>query len=459
MRYSENRGEQGEQIRRREVAGHAIAGIGQNMIYGLWSGYMLIFFTDILGIAGGVAGTIMMLTRLWDGINDPMMGMISERTRSRWGRFRPWLLFMAVPVWIVLILSFSAPDLSPVGKVVWAAVTYVVMSMVFTAVDVPYWSMPSAMTRDVNARTKIFTVSRTATTLASSAVGIVAIPMITYLGGGDMKQGYFYTAAAVGLIGAVCYLSGFAMIREHVELRQVEKFSFKEAVKVLACNKPLLLILLSYIVVNSGAAIKMGFMTFYAQYNLNDIKLVSLMNALLMVGQLGGMVMVPALTKRLGTKRLYIGSCIFSFVVHLAFYFCGYGNMAVSMVLFTLTAVPIGIGLALISSMIANTIEYAEWKTGQRREGLISSTQTFMVKVVIAISGGLLGVLLTVSKYVPNAVQTAETLNQFHFCYTFVIGVFALLGAVPMIFYDLTEERHAEIVKELNERNQNGGER
>lgn len=123
----------------REMFGHAIAGFGQNLIFGLWSSYMLVFYTDIFGISAGVASIIMLLTRVWDGVNDPMMGSIADHTRTKWGRYRPWLLFMAPVIVIFLVLNFSSPDLSPAMKIAYAGVTYVMMSMAFTAVDVPYW--------------------------------------------------------------------------------------------------------------------------------------------------------------------------------------------------------------------------------------------------------------------------------------------------------------------------------
>lgn len=137
------------EVKGREMFGHAIAGFGQNLIFGLWSSYMLVFYTDIFGISAGAAGIIMLLTRVWDGFNDPMMGSIADHTRTKWGRYRPWLLFMSPIIVIFLVLNFSSPDLSPVAKIVYASITYVMMSMAFTAVDVPYWTMPAAMSADV----------------------------------------------------------------------------------------------------------------------------------------------------------------------------------------------------------------------------------------------------------------------------------------------------------------------
>ena len=122
---------------KKEVFGHAVAGFGQNLIYGFWSGYTMVFFTDVFGIAASAAGLIVLASRIWDAINDPMMGAIADRTRTRWGRYRPWLLFMSLPIVIFLTLNFSTPNLSGSAKVAYAAVTYILMSMAFTGVDVP----------------------------------------------------------------------------------------------------------------------------------------------------------------------------------------------------------------------------------------------------------------------------------------------------------------------------------
>lgn len=440
------------EVKGKEMAGHAIAGVGQNLIFGLWSSYMLVFFTDVFGIAGGVAGLIMMFTRVWDAVNDPMMGVIADRTRTKWGRYRPWLMFMAIPVIIFLVLNFSTPNLSGTGKVIFAAVTYVLMSMAFTAVDVPYWTLPAAMTESVNKRTTIFSISRTTTTLASVAIGMIVIPLVNALGSGDMAQGYFRTALLIGIVGAVFYLIGFSLIREHVAPQQQEKFSFKKAVNIIATNKPLLMVILSMVISFSTTFLRQSMTIYYVQYNLGSLDLVPLFSLLSLAGMLIGMVIVPMLSKRLGGKQTIIICCIASSLLNFVFFFVGYSNLSLVMVMFVLTSIPSGVVMVLISSLIANTIEYSEWKTGSRNEGLISSSQTFASKIIIAISGGLAGLVLTIINYTPAETQPTDALNMFHICMSLLPAICMLVGILPMLFYDLTDERHAEIVKELKER-------
>lgn len=435
-----------------EIAGHAVAGIGQNLIFGLWSSYMLVFFTDVFGIGGGVAGLIMMFTRVWDAVNDPMMGVIADRTRTKWGRYRPWLMFMAIPIVVFLALNFSTPNLGATGKVVFAAVTYVLMSMAFTAVDVPYWTLPAAMTSSVKKRTTIFSVSRTTTTLASVAIGIVVIPLVNALGGGDMAKGYFRTALAVGVVGAALYMVGFTLIREHIAPQGQEKFSFKKAVRVIATNKPLLMAILAMVISYSTNFLRQGMTVYYVQYNLGSLDLVPVFSMLSLPGMLAGMLLAPVLVKRVGGKMLFIFSCLFGGVLNLIFFFAGYSNLTVVMVLFVLTSIPSGLTMVLISSLIANTIEYSEWKTGSRNEGLISSSQTFAAKIIIAISGGLSGLVLSMTNYTPQATQPVGTMNVFHMCMSLFPAICMFLGIIPMLFYDLTDQRHAEIVAELEAR-------
>jgi GPH family glycoside/pentoside/hexuronide:cation symporter/probable glucitol transport protein GutA len=449
---TENKTVFGGDLKGREMAGHAVAGVGQNLIFGLWSSFMLVFFTDVFGIAGGAAGLIMMFTRIWDAINDPMMGVIADRTRTRWGRYRPWLLFMALPVVFFLVLNFSAPNFSQAGKIVYAAITYVCMSMAFTAVDVPYWTLPAAMTQDVGKRTMIYSISRTTTTLSSLIVGIVAIPLVTTLGRGDMARGYFITALAIGCLGAVLYLCGFKLVREHVSPPPPEKFNFSEAVKAISQNKPLLLILISMIAANGLAFLRMNLLVYWIQYNIGSLEMVAMFNLVSLPAMLLGIVLTPLLSKKMGQKGMFIFACLWGAVSNFIFFFVGYGNVTAALVMFFFTSVPTGFVMVLVSSMIANTIEYAEWKTGQRREGLISSTQTFLAKVSIAIGGGLSGLLLTIVKYQPNTVQPPDTLTAFHIAMTLITGLGFLLGIIPMLFNDFDDKKYAEITAELRQR-------
>lgn len=365
---------------------------------------MLVFYTDVFGIAAGTASIIMLITRIWDGINDPMMGSIADHTRTKWGRYRPWLLFMAPVIVIFLVLNFSSPDLSPVLKVVYASITYVMMSMAFTAVDVPYWTMPAAMSSNVQKRSKIISFSRMTTTAATTVLGVIAFPLINALGKGDMAKGYMLTALVVGCIGAIFYLIGFANIREHVQPVPNQKITLKDSIQAILQNKPLLLLLCCGLIGNIATMLKQGMVIFYVKDVVGSPDLVPIFSLLFLPGMVIGLMIAPMLAKKWDSKQVFIGSKIFGIIVDVIFYFVGFKNIPLVMVLYAMTSIPLGISSVVSATMLTNTIEYAEWKFGKRQEGLISSTQTLSAKISMALSAGVTGIVLEAAHYVPNHV-------------------------------------------------------
>lgn len=439
------------EVKGREMFGHAIAGFGQNLIFGLWSNYMLVFYTDIFGIAAGTASIIMLLTRVWDGINDPMMGSIADRTRTKWGRYRPWLLFMAPVIVIFLVLNFSSPDLSPTLKVVYAGITYVMMSMAFTAVDVPYWTMPAAMSSDVKKRSRIISFSRMSTTLAATILGIIAIPLIHALGQGDKQKGYMMTALVVGLIGAGFYLIGFVCIREHVQPALNQKITFKSSVKAIIQNKPLLLLLCCGLLGNIGTMLKQGMVIYYVKDCVGSENLIPTFSLLFLPGMIFGLIIAPVFAKRFDSKSVFIGARVFGIIVDVIFFFAGFENIPLVMFLYALTSIPLGISSVVSATMLTNTIEYAEWKFGNRQEGLISSTQTLTAKIGMALSAGVIGAVLEIADYVPNHV-TSETQMMMHGAFTLFCAFIGVLAIIPMLFNKFTDKEHQRIMNELAER-------
>ena len=185
----------------KEVLGHALGGVGQNTVYALWSGFITAFYTDVFGMNPAIMAGIFLFARIWDGINDPMMGIIADRSKSRFGRYRCWLLRMPPVVAACLVLNFTVPNFGPTGNIIYAAITYIIMGMAFTSVDIPYWSLPAAMTSDPEERTKIFTTATLGTNLANT-VGNMLIPiLLVAFGGTGSAHAYFMTALIFAVVG------------------------------------------------------------------------------------------------------------------------------------------------------------------------------------------------------------------------------------------------------------------
>lgn len=438
----------------KEVLGHALGGIGQNTIYALWSGFITAFYTDVFGMNPAVMATIFLVARIWDAINDPMMGVLADRTKSRFGRYRCWLLRMPAVVAAALVLNFTVPNFGTTGNIIYAAVTYIIMGMAFTSVDIPYWSLPAAMTSDPDERTKIFTTATLGTNLAST-VGSMLIPiMLVYFGGTASRHAYFMTALIFAAVGCVFYFLCFGMVREHV-VPATETFSFKLAMKSLFTNKPLLCIMISNLVINLAFIMKMNLNYYYTTYTLGNVQLMSIMSLTTLPSILLGTIAAPFLTKRWGKKNTLLGLTACNLIVSFAFWSVGYENIVLVLVMGALQVLFVGASFVVITSMTADTIEYGEWKTGQRNEGVITSTRTLITKAASALVGVAVAMVLTMTGYVPNVAQTASTMNAFHFVVSLLPGIVMAIGVIPMFFYDLTEDRHAQIMKELEERRAN----
>lgn len=246
----------------KEVLGHALGGVGQNTVYALWSGFITAFYTDVFGMNPAVMAGIFLFARIWDAVNDPMMGIMADRSKSRFGRYRCWLLRMPAVVAACLVLNFTVPHFGTMGNIIYAAVTYILMGMAFTSVDIPYWSLPAAMTSDPTERTKIFTTATLGTNLATT-VGNMLIPiLLVAFGGTGSAHAYFMTAVIFAVVGCSLYLTCFGLVREHVQA-PTEKFSFALAFKSLFTNKPLFCIMITNLAINLAFIMKMTLNYYY----------------------------------------------------------------------------------------------------------------------------------------------------------------------------------------------------
>ncbi len=441
----------------KRVLAHCAVGVGQNLTFTFWSSYITMFYTDILGLGLGAVTSLTLIARMWDAVNDPLMGVIADRTRTKWGKFRPWLLFSAGPIALFLILSFTNPGFTSGGNLLYAWFTYLGMTTAFTLLDVPFWTMPAAYTENSNERTSILSKTRLTVTLTSLVAGFTLPPMIKYFGGQDKGKGFLGVAIMIALLGTAVRLIGFKAVREipaneHMEKPPREKFSFRKTMRVLTCNKPLMLVVLAGLLTNGFTTLAMNAQTYFAQYCLGDLTYLSILHLCALPGMVVGLLLVTPISKKFGKRNSFIGINATLCVMNLIFFFAGYQNKTALFAILAVKAIPAGMNMVLISSMVADTIEYAEWKTGDRSEGLISSSQTFMSNVGLAIAGSCVPMLLGVAGYVPNVAQSASSLKMIFAMQSLLPAIGFVLGMIPMFFYTLTEKRHAEIVEELNAR-------
>lgn len=448
-----------ETVRTKEKLAYGFGCFGQNFSYYFLSNYILFFFTDVFGILPAAAGTLLLVTKIWDGINDPLMGILVDRTRSRWGKFRPWLIFTPILFAPISIMCFSAPDLTPMGKLIWAYATYILFDMTYTASDVPYWAMSSAITANTTERNSVVVYPRFIATVAVAIATLTTLPLVHLfqdLAGGDAARGdrgFQLTAALYGILTVACFAVTFFLVRERVVIPHTQKRSTaKDILVTLGKNKPLMLLIISGLFVNAASGAKLSTLIYYAKYNLGNEMLNPVVAAVNIPFILIGIAVTPKIAKRYGKKTTYIILNAIFAVGSLGFYLSGWENLVVMLAWSCFGSIGMAAPLVLQTSMIADTIEYAELKTGQRSEGLIFSSQTFMVKLASAFTSWITGLILAATGFIANAAQSQSALTGIHLIMSLFPFLACTIAIIPMFFYPLTEKKHGEILRELESR-------
>lgn len=472
----------------KEAIAYSIAGFGQNFICTIIGSYLTVFMTDALlfgsadvmvgGVSGAMAVAFLMLgTRIYDACNDPIMGSIVDRTRTKWGKCRPYLKWMPIPIAVMTILCFC-PFLQPktVATFVIISVVYVIWSMVYTVVDVPYWGLSTCMTNNTTIRGNVLTVARLLSTLGAGIV-TVGVPIITsavtnkYKGAdgavlpqfidanaNTLKWTYFVCALVFTGIAIPMFYYGFRNTKERFTSTETPP-SLGHNLKLLFKNRELLLVVLSGILGGARMVYTYTGGLYFAKYVLKEEGLYSLITLLVVPGGAVASILVPWMTKKFTKKWAYIGVHVLGAVVMFAMYFIGYDanwKLVLCAIGLVLLGIPQGVNNIVTYAMIGDTVEYLEWKTGERAEGICFAMQTFINKIGMAI-GAFIGVFsyswAGINPTAADGVYITAQGEQTLWNLLVLSGALSMVGTIiPMLFYRLTEKRQRELVKEIEER-------
>lgn len=382
-------------LKKSEYASFASSAFGRSMIYTLMSTFALIFYTD-MGIKPTHAGAIIFAARIFDAINDPIMGMIVDRTKSKKGKMHPYLKWAPIPIAISTILLFFAPSFENYGlKVAYAAATYILWGLCFTVQDIPFWGLSSAVTPVESERTKFVSLARVGSTLG----GIMPTLLVPALIGGiGLKQGYFYSGIIFGIFGAALSLIVYFGTKERVEVES-ENITVKELFGSIVKNKPLLLIVFASLM---GATMVMAqtSASYISNYLIKDTgiipqsALLTILTVAIGAGMLPAMILLPILRKNFSLKQIYIGSALMGAIVTAILWFVGYSNIYVLLLFLVVYGIPLGIFNVITYALIADAVDYNEYKTGKRTEGVCFAAQTLINKANAGISTFIVSIML-----------------------------------------------------------------
>ena len=449
----------------KEKIAYGFGDMASSMFWKLFSMYLLFFYTDIFGLAASAVGTMFLVTRIWDTLFDPVVGSIADRTSSRWGKFRPYLLYIAIPSGITGVLTFTTPDLSVTGKLIYAYITYSAMMMIYSLINVPYASLLGVISADTKDRNTLASF-RMAFAFAGSLIALALIePLVTLFSkGSSVKTGWQMAVAVIAAICVVLFLACFAGVKERVQPIKDKKNSLKKDITDLTRNKPWWILLCAGIMALIFNSIRDGATLYYFKYFIQNIEAFKLGDTsitystlYLIVGQganIIGVILASPIANRTGKKTTYMGAMLIASIFSILFYWLAKEQLVLIFIFQFVISICAGIIFPLLWSMYADIADYSEWKTGRRATGLIFSSSSMSQKFGWTIGGALTGWLLDGFGFKANEIQGSTAQNGILLMLSFLPAMGSILSILFIALYPLSESRVAEISIALEKRRQ-----
>jgi len=439
-----------------EKIGYGLGDTASNFFFQTFNIFLLYYYTDVFGLAPAAVGTMFLLARFWDAVNDPMMGVIADRTNTRSGKYRPYLLWVAIPYGVLGYLIFANPDLGPNGKLVYAYVTYIAMMMVYTAINVPYSALMGVMTPSSEERTSLSSYRFVCAFGGGFLVSLAVRPLVRELGGGDEVKGFQYTMAIFGLVSILLFWFTYATTRERVK-PAVQKTSLRDDFSALLRNTPWLVMVAAAVLTLSNVAVRGAVTVHFFKYVVGDtgesfllgIDRTTLVMSSGMLAFIAGVFFTPVVGRRFGKRNALMTLTLLNAATVLGFYFIPADQYWLMVAVNLIGNFFAGPTPALVWAMYADVADYGEWKFNRRSTALVFSAAMFAQKMGLTIGGSLSGWMLGLYGFVPNQPQTPETLSGIRIMFCIVPGVLAVANGLVLLGYRLTDAKVAEIEKEL----------
>ena len=434
---------------------YGMGDVGCNFSWMFVGNFLMIFYTDVFGISMSAVAALMLFSRFWDAINDPIVGGLTDSTNTRWGRYRPWLLIAAPLTAVVLIASFWAhPDWNDTVKIVYMIITYCILVLGYTCVNIPYGTLCGAMTQNIEERAKITTFRSVSAMIAIGVINIITIPLISKLGNGSDQQGYLLVAILYGIIFALCHIFCFAKTKEAVTVPEKKKIPIKLQIKTVAQNKPYLLALIGQFLFGVTLYGRNADALYYFKYVEGSETLFTTYSLVIIIPSIIGAGLFQILfklTENKGRTASILAFC--TGVSMLSLYLFSPVESAVAFYIFSgLTQFFFAGFNTAIYAIIPDCVEYGEWKTGIRNDGFQYAFISLGNKIGMAIGTSVLAAALSCAGFEANIKQNEAVLSIMKHSFSTIPGVLWIITAVVLFFYRLNKKSYNKIVDEIKER-------
>jgi GPH family glycoside/pentoside/hexuronide:cation symporter len=455
-----------------EKSAYGLGDMASNLFYQTFTMFLLYFYTDVFGISAAAAGTMFLVVRMLDTFYDPLVGILADRTKSNYGKFRPWILYTALPFGFLGLLTFYTPELASSAKLVYAYITYTAMMFIYSTINVPYGALMAVMTNNSLERTSLSAFRSISAFVGGLIVQGFTLKLVNYFGllkaniDGSVNEQFGFSAAMgiYSILAIIMFLTTFFLCKERVQPVSEEKSSLKNDLKDLFSNVPWLILTLVGIMTCLYVAIRNGSIIYYFKYYVNNagtadlfgfkIGAETLVSTFMVVGtacSILGTILLKPMAAWVGKKRVYIGSMTIGTVLSVGYYFLDKDQISMMFLFQALCNLAIGPAMAMMWSMYADTADYSEWKTGRRATGLIYSSANFAQKFGWSIGGAIAGYLLAYFGFVANAPVTTETENGVKILFAIMPAFWSIIAVIALLFYKLDEQKVIEINQELAE--------
>jgi glycoside/pentoside/hexuronide:cation symporter, GPH family len=475
-----------------EKIGYSLGDAGANFVFKTMIMFQLFFYTNTMGILAWQAGTLLLVGRLWDAFFDPMMGVMADRTKTRWGKFRPWLIWSAVPWGIVMVLAYTTPGFSATGTIIYACVTNIMLMTLYSVNNTPYSALTGVMTGDVNERTSLSSYRFVSAMIAQLMVAGLTLPLVAKFGKGNDAKGWQMTIGLWAILCIVLFTITFFTTRERILPDPKQKSSVKEDFGNLIKNKPWIVMFFVTLCQFIVEALRGGTLVYYFKHYINQDRMFDLLQTLGLAGSAGsgwwhgilnsfgllvnaektnvadvgfslfsmssqfvtviGVLCATYLGIRFGKKAIALAGFSLAGIFMASFMLLSSDSVGATFALEYLRAISFAPAIPLLWAMFADVADYAEWKTGRRTTGVIYATIMFSLKAGLSLGGAIAGWLLSAYGYIPNVQQTTKALLGIRLTISVYPAIFYGIILSFLVFYQIGKKLNIQIQDELAER-------